>query len=411
MPEQLEASVQEPSLPPRDELPVAASVPNDPPIVPGRGIPRRHDLDALRAIAMLLGIVIHVALPFAPSLWFVQDTRQSVHFHWLIDAIHGFRMPLFFIVSGFFTAMLIEKRGILRTGWQRFLRIFLPLLVGCFTICPLTTYVTTRGFQTIFPAASPGTEQNSPDAPTGERAGNNPVVGVTRYLSSLIFTGDIYTAAQAGNTDAIRKILSKDEPVDLDKPGSAYKLAPLHLAALFGQAEVVSLLADAGADVNVRSNDGGTPLHAAVFLGHADVVDVLLNHGANPHLINDRGETPRSGLGANWEITSFIANLIQVPIVREDVEAGREALEPALAAAEQATAAPADDRTIRERYRALVRHPIFSAPSCSISGFCRFSVGCAAACFWLLRLVEQSVFARSQQGRCCRRRAICGSSR
>lgn len=33
--------------------------------------PRRHDLDALRAVAMLLGIVLHIALAFAPIGWIV----------------------------------------------------------------------------------------------------------------------------------------------------------------------------------------------------------------------------------------------------------------------------------------------------------------------------------------------------
>ena len=31
--------------------------------------PRRHDLDALRAFAMLLGIALHGALSFMPVAW------------------------------------------------------------------------------------------------------------------------------------------------------------------------------------------------------------------------------------------------------------------------------------------------------------------------------------------------------
>ena len=35
--------------------------------------PRRYDLDALRATAMLLGIVLHAGLSFTPFPWAVQD--------------------------------------------------------------------------------------------------------------------------------------------------------------------------------------------------------------------------------------------------------------------------------------------------------------------------------------------------
>ncbi|MDB4625113.1 acyltransferase family protein, partial [Rubripirellula sp.] len=98
---------------------------------------RRHDLDALRAIAMLLGIVLHSALSFAPIPWIVQDSQQSQFFYYLFSFIHSFRMPLFFLISGFFTAMLWRKRGLLALFKQRSKRILLPLILGMWTIIPL----------------------------------------------------------------------------------------------------------------------------------------------------------------------------------------------------------------------------------------------------------------------------------
>ena len=81
-------------------------------------IARRHDLDALRAIAMLLGIALHVGLGYVPG-WIITDDAdpQVLHktsdgFQVMFNIIHGFRMPLFFLVSGFFTAMLWRKRGV-----------------------------------------------------------------------------------------------------------------------------------------------------------------------------------------------------------------------------------------------------------------------------------------------------------
>ena len=71
---------------------------------------------------MLLGIGLHAAIPFVP--WRGKaDTGV-----WLLDVfvafVHGFRMPLFFLISGFFTAMLWRRRGLRAAGLSaRLLRV------------------------------------------------------------------------------------------------------------------------------------------------------------------------------------------------------------------------------------------------------------------------------------------------
>ena len=105
------------------------------------GIARRHDLDALRAFAMLLGIVLHGALAFIPGAWVVSDASvegDGTPFAWLTMAIHGFRMPLFFLMSGFFTAMLWRQRGLRALVRQRAQRLLLPLAIAMLTVIPLT---------------------------------------------------------------------------------------------------------------------------------------------------------------------------------------------------------------------------------------------------------------------------------
>ncbi len=101
-------------------------------------IARRADLDAVRAFAMLLGIALHAALSFATLPWIVQDSRQNDAFGVFVAAVHGFRMPLFFLVSGFFTAMLWRRRGLHALLRQRIFRIVFPLVLGLFTIIPAT---------------------------------------------------------------------------------------------------------------------------------------------------------------------------------------------------------------------------------------------------------------------------------
>jgi glucan biosynthesis protein C len=101
---------------------------------------RLHHLDALRATAMLLGIVLHASLAYTNGPWIVRDEGHGA-FAGIVFAIHGFRMQLFFLLSGFFTALLWRRVGLRGVVKQRILRIALPLLVGLFTIIPVVWMV------------------------------------------------------------------------------------------------------------------------------------------------------------------------------------------------------------------------------------------------------------------------------
>ena len=71
---------------------------------------RRHDLDALRAFAMLLGIGLHAGLAYAPIPWIAMNRETSPALGAFVEITHGFRLPLFFLMSGFFSAMLQELK-------------------------------------------------------------------------------------------------------------------------------------------------------------------------------------------------------------------------------------------------------------------------------------------------------------
>lgn len=59
-----------------------------------------------------------------------------------------------------------------------------------------------------------------------------------------------------------------------------HNISPLHVAAKWGKANMVALLAENGAHVEARTRDGLTPLHCAARSGHEHVVDMLLERGA-----------------------------------------------------------------------------------------------------------------------------------
>ena len=103
--------------------------------------PRFHELDALRAVAMLLGIVLHAFLFLIPDAWPIQHPDPpAIVYGIALNAIHGFRMPVFFLLSGFFTAMLWERRGLRQLALHRVKRIALPLALCCVTVIPVGTW-------------------------------------------------------------------------------------------------------------------------------------------------------------------------------------------------------------------------------------------------------------------------------
>jgi hypothetical protein len=106
---------------------------------------RYHALDRVRATAMLLGVVYHslmfrmfvgAATPGPPGMG---GRGADAYFQ---DWLHSFRMPLFFLISGFFGRMMLEKYGTGRYLRKRWSRIGVPLVLGMFTFGP--AYILTR---------------------------------------------------------------------------------------------------------------------------------------------------------------------------------------------------------------------------------------------------------------------------
>lgn len=76
---------------------------------------------------MLLGIVLHAAIPFVP--YYGADDLGGEILYGLFEYIHLWRMPLFFLLSGYFTAMLWKRRGLRALLRHRIRRVGLPLVV------------------------------------------------------------------------------------------------------------------------------------------------------------------------------------------------------------------------------------------------------------------------------------------
>ena len=103
---------------------------------------RFHSLDAVRAWALLAGIVLHATMAYLPGFgalhWPIADKSTSETLGLTFFVIHIFRMSLFFIVAGFFARLLRERLGTRGLVKNRLRRIGLPLLAATVLILPLT---------------------------------------------------------------------------------------------------------------------------------------------------------------------------------------------------------------------------------------------------------------------------------
>jgi hypothetical protein len=97
---------------------------------------RFHSLDALRAFVLLLGVVFHSLMAYVlpPGIWAVGTTQPATTLWWFICYAHCFRMEVFFLLAGFFTCLVIEKRGVASFLRDRAKRILLVFVVALYPI-------------------------------------------------------------------------------------------------------------------------------------------------------------------------------------------------------------------------------------------------------------------------------------
>ena len=87
---------------------------------------RLHSLDFLRAFALLMGVLLHVLMLFLePFDGSEPRLGGSIIFIW----IHTWRMPLFMLLAGFFTALSIQKRDAGNYALNRLIRLGVPVLI------------------------------------------------------------------------------------------------------------------------------------------------------------------------------------------------------------------------------------------------------------------------------------------
>ncbi|MGO8926196.1 MAG: acyltransferase family protein [Limisphaerales bacterium] len=91
---------------------------------------RYHALDALRATMMLLGIYLHVVVGYTgDGRWPYIDPHPTRGINVTLGVIHSFRMPAFYMMAGFFGALLWDRRGVAAFVSNRTKRVLVPFIL------------------------------------------------------------------------------------------------------------------------------------------------------------------------------------------------------------------------------------------------------------------------------------------
>ncbi len=103
---------------------------------------RYYGLDALRASMILLGIVFHVSLPYTglPMRGYYVTQQRSLFLFITAFLLHYFRMPMFFLLSGFLSGMIWGREGTRKFLHIRSRRIGLVWLLAQTVLLPMSAF-------------------------------------------------------------------------------------------------------------------------------------------------------------------------------------------------------------------------------------------------------------------------------
>jgi uncharacterized protein len=117
--------------------------------------------------------------------------------------------------------------------------------------------------------------------------------GLARAWTPDGFTA-LHYAGFFGDVESARSLIAAGADVNAIARNPRLAVAPIHSAAASRQNETVRALLDAGADPNLRQENGFVALHAAAQHGDRELAELLLERGADPSAATGDGRTAES---------------------------------------------------------------------------------------------------------------------
>ncbi|NXF00062.1 PP16A phosphatase, partial [Menura novaehollandiae] len=131
-------------------------------------------------------------------------------------------------------------------------------------------------------------------------------------------------AAARHDAEEVRQFLESGISPDLCNEDG---LTALHQCCIDDSGPVVSVLLDAGADVNARDTELWTPLHAAATCGHLRLVQLLIQRGADLLAVNSDGNMPYDLCEDEATLDCLENAMAEQGITQERIEDARAATE------------------------------------------------------------------------------------
>lgn len=146
---------------------------------------------------------------------------------------------------------------------------------------------------------------------------------VTALLLKYVEDISLFEAAAAGKFDVVAHLLYTHPEAVNDYADDGF--TPLGLACYFGQFEVARYLVLKGADVNLPSNNGFNvfPIHSAAAGNYTDIVRMLVDNGAQVNVRQQAGATPLHSAAQNGNLELLILLLEHGASTEARMEGGK----------------------------------------------------------------------------------------
>jgi ankyrin repeat protein len=159
-------------------------------------------------------------------------------------------------------------------------------------------------------------------------------------LTASLFAAEIHEAVKAGNLAAVQALIEKD-PGTINAKDETGR-TPLHWAARGTNNEVLSYLAEKGAELNALDNNGTAPLHSLASRGNADGARILLAKGADINI-----KAPNQSTALHFAALSRRVDMIRLLVEgKADLESRDQQGRTPLVAAAREMAGPGVIRTL-----------------------------------------------------------------
>ena len=120
-------------------------------------------------------------------------------------------------------------------------------------------------------------------------------------VNYTILGNPVIMVIESGQPDLLNHLIDAGANVNMTG-GRMVGFYPMHYAAMFNDYQAITILAAAGADINVMDPENGTPLFLATFAENLQAVNALIASGADVNLAHEKKMAPLALAASNGNV-------------------------------------------------------------------------------------------------------------